>query len=129
MPEPPTMKYRPLGRTGLRVSLAGLGTGGPSRIGARTHGDEAQSIKVVRHALDLGINLFDTAPTYDASEALLGRALAGVPRDTYLLATKARPANKGVVVDPEEVIQSCERSLQRLQTDRIDLLQLHAVTV
>lgn len=122
------MIYRTLGRTGLRVSLASLGTGGPSRLGQQTHGDEAASRRVIRRALDLGVNLFDTAANYGASEAILGRALQGVQRDRYLLATKFSPYGAdGAVIAPEDVIRSCEQSLRLLQTDVIDVYQFHSV--
>src|SRR5262245_2177643 len=105
------MQYRTLGRTGLRVSVAGLGTGGPSRLGQQTHGDEAEAHRVVHRALDLGINLLDTAADYAESEAILGRALHGVPRDRYLLATKCAPARPdGSLLTPAQLTESCERS-------------------
>ena len=82
------MKYRTLGRTGLTVSCVSLGTGGPSRIGQSTHRDEAESHRVIHRALELGINLFDTAADYSDSEAILGRALRNTPGDQYFVATK-----------------------------------------
>ena len=123
------MKYRTLGRTGLNVSWVSLGTGGPSRIGQSTHNQEATSHRVIHRALELGINLFDTAADYSDSEAILGRALKDIPRDQYYVATKFAPTTEkdegGSVVLPEEVIQSCERSLARLQIDEIDVFQFH----
>ena len=85
------MQYRTLGRTGLNVSIASLGTGGQSRLGMATHADPKESIRLVHRPLDLGINFFDTAPTYLGTEALLGEALSGVPRDSYFVATKVMP--------------------------------------
>src|SRR5687768_15556558 len=70
--DPKPMDYRTLGRTGLRVSVASLGTGGQSRLGQTTHGDPAESARVIRRALELGINLFDTAPNYANTEEFLG---------------------------------------------------------
>ena len=61
------MIYHPLGRSGLEVSAISLGTGGPSRIGQRTHADEAESHRVIQRALDLGINLLDTATAKQSS--------------------------------------------------------------
>jgi len=120
--------YRTLGRTGLRVSLASLGTGGPSRLGQQTHHDESQSHRVIQRALELGVNLFDSAANYSDSEAILGRALSDVPRDRYLVATKFSPYAEGeTIISPDEVIRSCERSLQRLQVDVIDVYQFHSV--
>src|SRR5436190_112783 len=98
------MLFRTLGRTGLRVSLAALGTGGPSRLGQGTHGDETRSRRVIGRALELGVNLFDSAANYGDSEAILGRALGDVPRDQYLLATKFSPYRAdGAIISPEEM--------------------------
>ena len=123
------MKYRILGRTGLNVSLVSLGTGGPSRIGQSTHGDEAQSHRVIQRALDLGINLIDTAADYSDSETILGRALQNVPRDRYVVATKFNPDPQGndKVISPQALIESCDRSLRRLQTQTIDIYQFHGL--
>lgn len=122
------MRFRTLGRTGLEVSLASLGSGGPSRLGQQTHGDEAQARRVVHRALELGINLIDTAANYGDSEAILGRALADVPRTRYVLATKFSPYHDdSSLVSQDEMVQSCERSLKRLQADAIDIYQFHSV--
>lgn len=122
------MTYRPLGRTGIEVSVASLGTGGQSRLGRATHGDDRQSVRVVRRALELGINLIDTAPGYMGTEELLGEALAGVPRTRYMIATKAAAVGRdGSAATPEEVIGSCEESLRRLRTDYVDGFQFHNV--
>src|SRR5881394_736277 len=111
------MQYRTLGRTGLRVSLASLGTGGDSRLGQATHANGEESVRVVRRALELGINLFDTAPFYMDSERLLGAALQGVPRDSYYLSTKVVPRRRRALATPHDVVASCEESLRRLRTD------------
>jgi len=79
------MIYRELGRTGLRTSLAGLGTGGPSRVGQRSGRSAKETVRLIHLALELGITLFDTSPNYGASEELLGQALAGIPRERYIL--------------------------------------------
>ena len=129
------MEYRRFGRTGLQVSVMGLGSGGPSQLGQSTGVPEADAHRVVRRALDLGINLIDTAADYKESEAILGRALAGVPRDSYILCTKFRPdQNRQDTLDgavalrtEQDLIDSLERSLRRLNTDHVDLLQLHGV--
>lgn len=123
------MKYRTLGRTGLEVSLVGLGTGGPSRIGQRTHGDEAASHRVVHRALELGVNLIDTAADYSDSEVILGKALKHVPRSQYLIATKFNPdpAENDQIITPQSLVESCERSLKRLQVEIIDVYQFHGL--
>jgi L-galactose dehydrogenase len=124
------MIYRTLGRTGLRVSLASLGTGGPSRLGQQTHKDEAEAHRVIHRALDLGVNLFDAAANYGDSEAILGRALRDVPRERYLIATKFAPCPNitgPAIISPPQLVESCERSLRRLQIGTIDIFQFHSV--
>jgi len=114
--------YRTLGRTGLKVSLASLGTGGPSRLGQALQKDESKARRVIYRALELGVNLFDAAPNYGDSEAILGRALSHVSRDEFLVATKVAPW-----LEIEGLVDSCERSLRRLQVETIDILQFHGV--
>ncbi len=129
------MHYRRFGRTNLDVSVVGLGTGGASQLGQGSGVAEAEAHRVVRRALDLGINLIDTAADYRESEAILGRALRGVPRDSYILCTKFNPkqaqsaqgSNGYALKSEQDLIASFDRSLQRLGTDYVDLFQLHAV--
>lgn len=122
------MDYRTLGRTGLRVSIASLGTGGPAKLGQAVGLSVAESHRIVRTALDLGINLFDTSPAYGRSEELLGGALKGVPRDRYILATKFQPKEGDTVkTDTGALMEQLEHSLRRLGVDAIDLLQYHGV--
>lgn len=121
------MQYRTLGRTGLRVSLAGLGTGGASRIGQAAGLSVQESHRLVRTALDLGVNILDTSPGYADSEELLGGALDGVPRDSYVIATKFQPGWKTLEDDPEALTRSVEKSLRLLRVDAIDVLQYHGV--
>ena len=121
------MEYRRFGRTDLQVSAIALGSGGPNRFGQRVGIPEAHIHRLVRHALELGINLFDTSPGYSDSELILGRALAGVARDRYHLSTK-------VVIDDavtgehpapvQQVVASVEASLRRLRVDHVDVLLL-----
>jgi aryl-alcohol dehydrogenase-like predicted oxidoreductase len=122
-----TMQYRTLGRTGLRVSLAGLGTGGASQLGQNTGRTDAESLRVVHAALDLGINLLDTSAAYKRSEELLGGALESVPRDRYVIATKFQPQRDGQIKTPEAVMLDLETSLGRLGVDYLDVWQYHGV--
>ena len=85
------MHYRTLGRTGIEVSLLSLGSGGAKMLGQADGLTQREQTALVRRALDLGVNLFDTSQGYGDSEAILGRALEGVPRDSYFLATKWPP--------------------------------------
>ena len=81
------MRYVTLGRTGLKVSVAGLGCGGHSRLGQRTGKTKDESVRLVRHALELGINVIDTAEVY-GTETIVGEALQNVARDEVVLSTK-----------------------------------------
>lgn len=133
------MQYRHLGRTGLRVSPLCLGT---MNFGWKT--DEAQSRLIMDRALELGLNFFDTADMYGwggrrgDTERIIGRWWAGDParRDRVVLATKIYHAmpdghpepNRGTMgLSARKLIRHCEDSLQRLQTDWIDLYQMHHV--
>ncbi|WP_428055165.1 aldo/keto reductase [Candidatus Avelusimicrobium alvi] len=122
------MKYNRLGRTELSVSAVGLG--GWSFGGGTDWGpaDETAALNAVSAALDAGINVIDTAPVYGESEALIGRALKGC-REKALLATKCGLVKNGSWTDhdlrPQTIIRQLEESLRRLQTDYIDLYQIH----
>jgi aryl-alcohol dehydrogenase-like predicted oxidoreductase len=109
----------------------GLGTGGPSQLGQKSGVAEADAHRVVHEALDLGVNLIDTAAAYGDSEWILGRALSGVARDRYVLCTKSSDTvGSGAEARPrtgDELRASVEESLRRLQVDAIDVFQLHAV--
>ncbi|MFN8524682.1 MAG: aldo/keto reductase [Chloroflexota bacterium] len=122
------MEYRIFGRTGLRVSAIGLGTGGASMLGQAYGHSIEDATRHVRRALDLGINYIDTAAGYKDSEAMLGQALAGVARDSYILSTKFWPERNGVYASAEDVAASIDRSLQKLQTDFVDIFYLHGVS-
>jgi aryl-alcohol dehydrogenase-like predicted oxidoreductase len=127
------MEYRQLGRSGLRVSSLTLGTmtfGGRGQFRDVGTTDLEGARRHIDMALDAGVNLIDTADVYSDGEAerILGRALNG-RRDQVLLATKARfpmgsgPNNAGL--SRQHLIEACEASLERLQTDHIDLYQVH----
>jgi len=122
------MDYTTLGRTGLRVSVAGLGCGGPSRLGQSTGRSEDESIAVVKTAIDSGINLLDTAEVY-GTEEIVGKAIAGIGRDDVVVATKAWWQNReGGIRSASGLGRSLDRSLENLQTDRVDIYFLHGVT-
>jgi aryl-alcohol dehydrogenase-like predicted oxidoreductase len=120
------MDYTTLGRTGLRVSVAGLGCGGFSQLGLGTGKSEADATLIIREAFDLGVNLFDTAAAY-RTEAILGKALRGVPRDRVVICTKAPFGVSNPNSTAESAVLSLDRSLKELGTDYIDVYQLHGV--
>src|SRR5512145_2301856 len=120
------MEYVTLGKTGLRVSVAGLGCGGNSRLGLGRGKTEAEAIALVRQALELGVNLLDTAAAY-GTEAIIGKAIKTVPRDRVVLATKALIHRNGAPLPPAYVVESLERSLRQLDTEYVDVFQLHVV--
>jgi len=116
------MRYNRLGASSLIVSEIALGCAQFSAQFTKTHKTEADMIDIMHHALDCGITLWDTAPGYGDgySEIMVGKALKG-RRDRVVLATKVNYDH----ATPEMVRHSCEESLRRLDTDYIDLLQVH----
>lgn len=119
------MDHVTLGRTGLKVGVAGLGCGGFSRLGLATGKTEAEAIAVVKRAADLGVTLFDTAAAY-GTEGVVGQGLQGV-RDKVVITTKAMIVEGKERLAPEKVVASLENSLKLLRTDRVDVFQLHGV--
>ncbi|MHA1391814.1 MAG: aldo/keto reductase [Promethearchaeota archaeon] len=117
------MEYTTLGRTGLKVSVMGLGCGGPSRIGQATGNTEEESIAIVRHGLNSGINFIDTAEIY-RTEKIVGKAIEGFSRENLVLSTKKSTWGN---IKPDKVIKSLEKSLKNLGTDYIDIYHLHGV--
>ncbi|MDP9230675.1 MAG: aldo/keto reductase [Bacteroidota bacterium] len=123
------MQYNLLGRSNLRISAIGFGC-------MSLHNNEAENIRIIHRAIELGINYFDTADLYDKglNETLVGKALKE-KRDKVIIATKVgnqwRPDGSGWDWNPskEYILASAEKSLQRLQTDHIDLYQLHGGTI
>ena len=120
------MEYRTLGRTGFEVSLLSLGSGGARTLGQALGYSQDQQTALVRRALDLGVNLIDTSAQYGDSEAILGRALEGVSRDSYFLTTKWLALEDGKLVpDPALLTSGVEESLSRLRTDYVDIMMFH----
>src|SRR5688500_8597803 len=122
------MKRRRLGRNGPEVSALGLGCMGMSF--AYGTPDDAESLATLHHALDRGVDFFDTAQSYAAgkNEELVGRGIRERRKDV-VLATKfgILPDARGLDARPETVHASCEASLKRLGVDVIDLYYLHRV--
>lgn len=120
------MEYRQLGKSGLRVSVIGLGGNTFGR-----YADEARTAAIIHQAIDQGINMVDTADVYGngVSEELVGKAIRG-HRDEVLVATKVgmqmgeRPNERGS--SRKHIIEGCHASLRRLNIESIDLYQIHA---
>lgn len=131
------MRYQTLGRTGLQVSALALGTVelgldyGIAAPGSFGRPDEADAIRLVHAALDAGVTFIDTARAYGTSEQVLGKALRG-RRHAAVLASKARltpvdgapPAGEAL---RGQLRQSLDESLRQLQTDHLDIWQIHQV--
>jgi L-galactose dehydrogenase len=120
------MEYRTLGKTGLKVSA--LSFGASSLGGVFRPVDEAEAIRTVHTALDLGINYIDVAPFYGytVAETVLGKALHGVPRASYYLATKVgRYGDAEFDFSAARVTASIDESLDRLGVETLDVIQAH----
>ena len=126
------MKYNPLGNTGLNVSRLSFGASALGGVYGQV--DEAEGIRAVHTALDLGINYFDVAPAYGGTvaETVLGKALKGIPRDRYFLSTKVgkytQPGGYGSDVfnySRTRIRASLDESARRLGTDYFDIIHLH----
>jgi len=129
------MRYEKLGKTGLEVSVITLGCMSFGESGGRGRPwtlDEAACRDIVRQALDAGVNFFDTANVYSSgrSEEITGQALTDfVPRDEVVLATKVfmpmRKGPNGAGLSRKAIFAELDASLRRLQTDYVDLYQIH----
>ena len=122
MPKRPT-DLVPLGRTGIRISVVGIGTGSHGWAGAsnQTRLGQEGFTRIVRHALDSGVTLFDLADQY-GSHRYFREAVRGVPRDRYVIQTKSTSR------DPERARADVDRFLTELGTDHLDTLIIHNVT-
>ncbi|MZQ85668.1 aldo/keto reductase [Paenibacillus sp. 5J-6] len=122
------MKYRKLGKTGLDVSVLSFGASSLGSVFRETN--EEESIRTVHTAVDLGINLIDVSPYYGITKAetVLGKAIAQMDRERFILTTKAgRYGDTEFDFSKERIIRSVDESLKRLQTDYIDILYLHDI--
>ena len=122
------MQYRVLGKTGLKVSILSFGA---SSLGSVFRPiKEEEGIRAVHVALDMGVNLIDCSPFYGitTAETVLGKALRGVPRDSYVLATKVgRYGEDEFDFSAERVTRSVDESLRRIGVDHIDIIQCHDI--
>jgi len=128
----PSIPFRSLGSSGIKVSALGLGCMGMTW--AYGPSDEEESLRVLRRYIELGGNFFDTAEVYGpyTNEELLGRFLRDVPRESVVVATKfgfklVNGVRTGIDSSPENVRRACDGSLSRLGIDQIDLYYQHRV--
>lgn len=121
------MDYTTLGRTGLKVGVAGLGCGGNSKIGLGHGGHVGQSnadaIALIHRSLDLGVNFIDTARAY-GTEKVVGEAIKTVPRGSVVVSSKHAA---GPSVTAELLADEIDASLRDLDTDYVDVFHLHGV--
>jgi aryl-alcohol dehydrogenase-like predicted oxidoreductase len=117
------MEYGPLGKTGLTISVAGLGCGGNSRLGLGRGASVEDCVAVVRTAVDLGVTFLDTAEAY-GTEEIVGIAARACDRDRLVISSKAifRAGDTA-----ETVTRKVEASLKRLGLDHVDVFHFHAV--
>jgi aryl-alcohol dehydrogenase-like predicted oxidoreductase len=120
------MHYTTLGRTGLKVSVAGLGTGGFSRLGLKTGLTEDQSAGLIHEAVALGVNFIDTAPSY-GTEGVVGKALKTIPRNEVVVATKAQIGRNGNFLPAARVVESLDNSLRAMGIEYVDVFNLHGI--
>src|SRR5258708_37150785 len=120
------MDYVTLGTNGMPISVAGLGCGGFSQLGLAQGKTEADAIAIIHQALELGVNLFDTAAAY-GTEEVLGKAIKSVRREDVVICTKAPFSFSNPHSTPQGIVASLDKSLRRLDTDYIDVYQLHGV--
>jgi len=117
------MQHTTLGRTGLRVSVAGLGTGGFSRLGLKAGKTEDEAARLIHEAVGLGINFIDTAANY-GTEGVVGKALKTIPRDQVVIATKAQIRDGA---GAKEAVAAIDNSLRVMGIDYIDVFNLHGI--
>lgn len=122
------MKYRKLGKTDLDVSILSFGASSLGSVFRDIQEDEG--LRTVHTAIDMGINLIDVSPYYGLTKAetVLGKALKEIPRDKFLLSTKAgRYGVDDFDFSGKRIVSSLEESLKRLNTDYVDILLLHDI--
>lgn len=122
------MEYRVLGGTGLKVSILSLGASPFGSVFGNV--DEKECIETVHYALDMGINLIDVSPYYGSTKAevILGKAIKTIQRDKFFLASKAgRYGFDEFDFSAKRIKASVEESLKRLNTDYLDIFQLHDI--
>ena len=120
------MQTTKLGRTGLNVSVAGLGCGGNSRLGLGRGKSDAEAVALVKAARDEGVIFFDTAEAY-GTEHILGEAFSPSERAQVVISTKSRILRGSERLSAAEVVANLDASLKRLRTDRVEVFLFHGI--
>ena len=118
------MEQTILGRTGLKVSIAGLGCGGHSRIGIKS--GEVHAASIVKKAIELGVNFIDTAAAY-RTEGAVGLGLVGIPRDSYVVSSKFPYGFDGQFAPPEKLTETLDNCLRQIRSDYVDIYHIHGL--
>tara|TARA_Y100000588_G_scaffold360617_1_gene420676 strand:- start:1743 stop:2693 length:951 start_codon:yes stop_codon:yes gene_type:complete len=125
-----------LGRTGIRVPLLSMGTGGYKCLGQRAESpySESEILALLRSAFDMGLTFFDTGPGYQDSEVFLGKFFKEIPRDQFAVSTKLgliddREKRSSPVASAAEIVEAVETSLRRMQIDAVDLFLMASTDV
>ena len=119
------MEQRILGRTGLKVSIAGLGCGGHSRIGIAKYGEE-HAAGIVRKAIELGVNFIDTAAAY-RTEGAVGLGLEGIPRDQVVVSSKFPYGFDGEFAPGAKLMETLDNCLRQIRSDYVDIYHIHGL--
>lgn len=120
------MQTKPLGNTGLTVSVAGLGCGGNSQLGLGRGASHDECVELVRDAIDQGVNFLDTARAY-GTEAIVGDAISAIDRSQIIISTKSLIRENNELLSASEIAGRIDSSLQTIKTDYLDVFHLHAV--
>lgn len=120
------MEYTELGSTGVDVSVLSLGAGGSSKLGIGADKTEQEAQRVVKAALEEGLTLIDTAEVY-GTEEIIGDVITGYDRDEIVLSTKFSLYEDDDLRSPNDLEESLEQSLDRLNSDYVDIYHLHGV--
>lgn len=115
-----------LGRTGLTVTRCGVGGGSKSRLGLAAGHSEAEAVSLIQLAAGQGVNLFDSAHR-SGTDLVVGRALVGRPRDSFVLSSKSSISNADEMFPPATIALAIDRALKDFGVDHIDLFSLHGV--
>ena len=117
-----------LGRTGLAVTIAGLGGGGHSRLGIKQYGEQ-HAAGVVRRSFELGVNFFDTSAAY-GTEGVVGLGLEGLPREEIVVSSKFPYINRdGSMKRQKDLMDTLDNCLKQLKMEYVDIYHLHALTI